>query len=79
MNQSGSTAKEKSCPVCGQEGQAITCTSGNRSEVIFYHPKKRFHTVCRIAGDEKKCEEADREAGEAREAREAREAGCAAI
>ncbi len=54
MNQSGSTAKERSCPVCGQEGQAITCTSGNRSEIIFYHPKKGHHTICRIAaaGDE---------------------------
>ena len=63
MNQSGSTAKEKGCPVCGQEGQAIICTSGNRSEVIFYHPKKRFHTFCRIAVDEKKCQEPDEEAG----------------
>ena len=39
------------CPACGQEGQRITCTSGSKSQVIVYHPKKRFHTVCHVAGN----------------------------
>ncbi len=37
------------CPACGQEGQRITCSSGSKSEVIVYHPKKRFHTTCRVS------------------------------
>ena len=36
------------CPVCNQEGQRIVCTSDNKSEIIFYHPKKIFRTVCRV-------------------------------
>ncbi len=39
------------CPACGQEGQRITCSSGSRSEVVVYHPKKRFHTTCKISGN----------------------------
>ncbi len=41
------------CPACGQEGQRITCSSGSKSEVVIYHPKKKFHTTCRVAGTEK--------------------------
>ncbi len=37
------------CPACGQKGQRITCLSGSKSEVVVYHPKKRFHTTCRIS------------------------------
>ena len=36
------------CPVCNQEGQRIVCTSDNKSEIIFYHPKKMLHAVCRV-------------------------------
>lgn len=50
------------CPVCEKEGQRITCTSGSRSEVIVYHPKKRCRTVCHIPGNgnmDNKAEEID--------------------
>jgi hypothetical protein len=70
MDQSGSTGERgKSCPVCGQEGRSITCTSGGKSEAVFYHPKKISHTICRIAtaGDEKKSEPSDRETGKQNE------------
>ena len=40
------------CPVCSQEGQRITCKSDTKSEVIVYHPEKKFRTVCHVA-DEK--------------------------
>jgi|GEM_PF-5167655 len=39
------------CPACGQEGQRITCSSGSKSEVVIYHPDKKFHTTCRVASD----------------------------
>jgi hypothetical protein len=52
MNQSESGRGVRiTCPACGQEGQRITCTSGSKSEVIVYHPKKRFHTVCHVTGN----------------------------
>ncbi len=37
------------CPVCNQEGRRITCTSGSKSEVIFYHPEKILRTICYVA------------------------------
>lgn len=37
------------CPVCNQEGQAITCTAGNQERAIVYHPEKPIHNVCNIA------------------------------
>ncbi len=43
--------EETICSVCGQEGRRITCNSGSKTEVIFYHPKKLFRTVCHIATD----------------------------
>jgi hypothetical protein len=52
MNQSESTQNSETiCPVCNQEGQCISCNSGNKSEVIFYHPKKILRTICHIATD----------------------------
>ncbi len=52
MNQSESTLNSGTiCPVCNLNGQRISCNSGNKSEVIFYHPKKIFRTVCHIAAD----------------------------
>ncbi len=72
MNQSESGRGARiTCPACGQEGQRITCASGGRSEVIVYHPKKKFHTVCRVAGNgntEKKGGEIDREVSREHEA-----------
>lgn len=59
------------CPACGQEGQRITCRSGSKLEVIVYHPKKKFHTVCNVAGNgnvENKAEEIDIEARKEHEA-----------
>ncbi len=41
------------CPACGQEGQRITCSSGSKSEIVIYHPNKKIHTTCRVAGTEK--------------------------
>lgn len=38
-----------SCPACNHEGQRSTCTSGNVSEIIIYHPSKHVRNVCRIA------------------------------
>jgi len=52
MNQSESRCGVRIvCPACSQEGQRITCTSGNKSEIIFYHPNKIVHTICHVAGE----------------------------
>jgi len=62
MNQSESTLNSGAiCPVCNLDGQRIFCNSGNKSEVIFYHPEKIFRTVCHIAADGSvsKCEVTD--------------------
>lgn len=47
----------KICPVCNQEGQRITCISGNKSEVIFYHPKKIFRTICHFVAAGNDCKD----------------------
>jgi hypothetical protein len=39
------------CPVCNQEGRRITCSTGGKSEVIFYHPERISRTICRVAED----------------------------
>ena len=39
------------CPVCSQEGRRITCSTGSKSEVIFYHPERISRTFCRVAAD----------------------------
>ncbi|HAR45064.1 MAG TPA: hypothetical protein DCS05_02520 [Nitrospiraceae bacterium] len=36
------------CPVCQQEGQAITCIAGTQESRIVYHPEKRIHPFCTI-------------------------------
>lgn len=49
MTQTESTKRPvMTCPVCNEEGQRIVCTSDNKSEIIFYHPKKILRTVCRV-------------------------------
>lgn len=40
------------CAVCSQEGQRIVCTSGNKSEIISYHPQKVFRSFCRVVDAE---------------------------
>jgi hypothetical protein len=50
MKHSESVKDDKTtCPTCNQEGRCITCTSGNRQEVIFFHPLKTVHTFCRVS------------------------------
>ena len=72
MNQTESGRVNKiTCPVCSQEGQRITCTSGVKSEVIVYHPKKIFRTVCRVTGDKTMECQTDTTEGKRRELYEA--------
>ena len=40
------------CPSCNQAGQRITCTSGSKTEVIFYHPKRVSRTVCNVVNSD---------------------------
>ncbi len=59
MNQTQSARNARTiCPVCNQEGRRITCTSGSKSVVIFYHPKNIFHNICQVAdgGHDRKVE-----------------------
>lgn len=48
------------CPVCSQEGQRIICTSGNKSEIIMYHPDNIVHTFCHVAVEETTGNEGER-------------------
>ena len=71
MNQTESGRGARiTCPVCQQEGQHITCTSGNKSEVIVYHPKKIFRTVCHVADVKTVGREGEAIEGEKRELHE---------
>ncbi len=36
------------CPVCDQEGQAITCTAGNIENRIVFHPEKPVRNICHL-------------------------------
>ncbi len=65
MNQTQSARNARTiCPVCNQEGRRITCTSGSKSEVIFYHPEKILRTICHVAdaGNDSKGEFIEEEA-----------------
>ena len=68
MNQTETGRGNKiTCPVCSQEGQRITCTSGAKSEVIVYHPEKIFRTVCRVTDEKTAVNEGEAIKGEKRE------------
>lgn len=40
------------CPVCQEEGQAITCIAGNKESDIVFHPGKPIRNVCWLAEEE---------------------------
>jgi len=72
MNQTESGRNNKIfCPTCNQEGQRITCTSGNKSEVIFYHPEKILRTICHVADEKTTGKEGEAIEGEKKEQHEA--------
>ena len=55
------------CPACEKEGQRITCTSGGKSEVIVYHPKKAFRTFCHVVDEKTMGKEGEATEGDKRE------------
>ncbi len=47
------------CPVCDQEGQAITCIAGNVESQIVFHADKQLRNICSLVsrGDAESAEE----------------------